>query len=115
MTGIVRVQELPALRTFIFRAYPEADAPLMADYQMVCTIQLTSDTEAWVHGMLGVSNRRIWRAIVAELLRRGVHTLYAKRAPGRVLPRGETMPDGSLRIDLRALDRRGTDTGFGAL
>lgn len=108
----VRIQELPLLPTFIIRAYPEDGMPLMADFQLVCTGQTTAPDEIWLHGMYGSSNRRIWRALGLALQERDVRFIRAMRAPGRILPRGEPMPDGSLRIDLEKLMVKPTDTGF---
>ncbi|MGC3984846.1 MAG: hypothetical protein QM777_09010 [Pseudorhodoferax sp.] len=108
----VRIQELPNLPTFILRAYPEDDMPLMADFQLVCTCQQSAADEVWIHGMLGQSNRVIWRAIAGALLGRGVRYVRARRAQGRILPRGETMEDGSLRVDLHQLMQRPRDTSF---
>ena len=111
----VRIQELPSLPTFILRAYPEDDMPLMADFQLVCTCQQSGSDEVWIHGMLGTSNRIIWRAIAKALMARGIRYGRARRAQGRILPRGETMEDGSLRVDLQELSQRPRDTGFSEL
>jgi hypothetical protein len=106
----VRIQELPSLPTFILRTYPENDMPLMADFQLVCTVQQSE--EVWIHGMLGESSRVIWRAIAGALIDRGIRFVRARRAQGRILPRGETMEDGSLRVDLYQLIQRPRDTSF---
>lgn len=111
----VRIQELPTLPTFILRAYPEDDMPLMANFQLVCTVQQSGVEEAWIHGMLGESNRVIWRAIASALMDRGIRYVRARRAQGRILPRGETMEDGSLRVDLQQLVLRPRDTSFSEL
>lgn len=111
----VRIQELPNLPTLILRAYPEDDMPLMADFQLVCTVQQSGADEVWIHGMLGTSTRVIWRAIASALMERGIRYVRARRAQGRILPRGETMEDGSLRIDLDQLIQRPRDTGFSEL
>jgi hypothetical protein len=111
----VRIQELPCLPTFILRAYPEDDMPLMADFQLVCTCQQSCCDEVWIHGMLGTSNRVIWRAIASALMDRGIRYVRARRAQGRILLRGETMEDGSLRVDLHELIQRSCDTGFSEL
>ena len=111
----VRIQELPLLPTFIIRGYPQPDMELMADFSLVSTMQQDMPQQVWMHGMKGVSNYTIWRAIGQSLLERDVRYVRARRAPNRVLPRGETMPDGSLRIDLERLLSRGRDTGFASL
>lgn len=111
----VRVQKLPLLPTFIIRAYPEENMPGMSDFQLVCTMQETAPDTVWLHGMLGISNRRIWRAIGKQLVSMGYRYIMARRAPGRILPGGKTMPDGSLQIDLVSLMDRPRDTGFSPL
>lgn len=114
----VRVQDLPLLPTSIVRGYDEDNAPLMADFQIVTTMQQVDAYAAWLHGMLGKGSRRIWRGIGEAAMERGIERLYMRRAPGRILPRGrpadpaEGHPEGTMVIDLREAMRRPFDTGF---
>lgn len=111
---MIRIQDLPAGgAASVVRFYSEPDPKPMADYHAVCTLWWESAAVVWMHGLKGNGTRALWREFVQALADRGVRTIKATRAAGRILPRARQMPEGHYEMQIADLLTRPVETGFG--
>lgn len=111
---MIRIQDLqgPASVARMSAEYSASETP---PFQAVCTLEWETPSVVWVHGLLGLGNRRLWREFVAELDGRGVEFLRATRAEGHRLPRAVLLADGSYQMRVADLKARPIDSVFGSL
>ena len=85
----------------------ESDAPgHMAPFDACCSVVWETPTVAWVRMLHGRLTLRMAQQLLDFFVERGVKTLRATRADGRILPGGKARDDGTFEIDVQALAAR---------